>query len=496
MKSSGLKKFCDSRLVWFGATVIILQIAYSLRVFGLTSESLWIDEGYSLALSTRSVCEIVRGAAADQHPPLYYLLLHFWLLPGRSVFHLRYLSVLIGVLSVAAVAAMGKSTLGQRVGIISTALAALSPMHIWYSQEARMYILLLLFTTLSAYGTWQFFKNRANAWKLLFGGSILALYTHYFAVFIIMFENLVALIWGLIRKNGRSLFEWSAIQVLTLALFTPWLPIALHQAIHHQMNWIGPLTIGKIYSTLSWMVLGNSHAQQGAYALLFGIVVIAIVWAAQNSLRKENRSSFVFLGLWFALPLGIIMLISLWYPIFQSKQCLILLPPLLLLIASAITELPKTLRWLLVAILCFSTITSLYSLYTTNTKHGWREAAVYIEDNYQTGDILYFNPAAGKLTLEVYLNIRPIPHDGYPPEYDVVKGGWEGNPVTAEVADKIMSSLSTKYYRVWLIEFVPQFWDPEAHLASWLERHGKLIAKQEFQGVRVSLYDLRQVPHN
>jgi hypothetical protein len=103
--------------------------------------------------------------------------------------------------------------------------------------------------------------------------------------------------------------------------------------------------------------------------------------------------------------------------------------------------------------------------------------------------VLYLNPAAGILTLRGYMRQVP-PHAGYPAGYDVVRGGWEGEPVTPATAQKVMGALAAKYRRLWLVEFGPEFWDPEGHLAAWLEGRGRVIADQSYQGVRVRLYEL------
>ena len=63
-------------------TIVILGIALVLRVWTLGAESAWIDEAYSIALARRTVLEIIRGTMADQHPPLYYLLLQKYLKLG------------------------------------------------------------------------------------------------------------------------------------------------------------------------------------------------------------------------------------------------------------------------------------------------------------------------------------------------------------------------------------------------------------------------------
>jgi uncharacterized membrane protein len=467
----------------------ILLLAYTLRLSGLTSESLWIDEGYSLALASHSVRDIVQGAAADQHPPLYYLLLHVWLSADESAFHLRYLSVLIGILGVATGALTGRAFLGRKAGIIAALLLACSPVHVWYSQEARMYILLALLTTWSVYMLWRLMHDHGS-WALYGLSTLLALYTHYFAGFILLFENVLALGWGLKWRRSRFLAQWMVMQAALAAAFAPWLPVALYQTRFHQMSWIRPPTAEGVRNTLVWMLLGDSALQGRVLPLLgLGFILLAVIWATWRAHERGRSGAYGFLLLWFVFPMAVIIAISRVYPIFQSKQFLMLLPPLLLLVTGALTELPKAPRWVLAGVFILPVVGSLNSLYSLNTKHDWRGAAAYIEERYQPGDVLYLNPAAGMSTLKVYLH-QSLPYDGYPPGYDIVKGGWEGESVTADIAEQVMAALAPEYQRVWLVEFGPEFWDPHGYLAAWLGRHGQLIVDQSFRGVRVRLYDL------
>ena len=75
-------------------------LGFSLRLYGITSESIWLDEAFSIQLAKHGPFEIIRKTASDVHPPLYYLLLHFWIdLFGASEFSVRFLSLLFGFFS-------------------------------------------------------------------------------------------------------------------------------------------------------------------------------------------------------------------------------------------------------------------------------------------------------------------------------------------------------------------------------------------------------------
>jgi hypothetical protein len=130
----------------------ILLLALGLRVYRLDGQSLWNDEGTSVALAARSLEQITQGAAADIHPPLYYYLLHFWQQAfGQSERAVRALSVLSGVLLVFVTYLLGRRLRGAPVGLLAAFLAAIATLQVYYSQETRMYILAALLSALSVY---------------------------------------------------------------------------------------------------------------------------------------------------------------------------------------------------------------------------------------------------------------------------------------------------------------------------------------------------------
>ena len=486
---------------WFWALVCILGLAYALRLIGLVSESLWIDEGYSLALARYSVQEIVQGTVSDQHPPLYYLLLHAWLRVGCSLFQLRYLSVLIGTLGVAVGAWIGRELLGEDVGLGTGLLLASSPMHVWYSQEARMYVLLAVLVTLSAGLTWRLVRGR-RGWVGYGVCTALALYTHYFSVFVILAENVFVLGWLLWRRTSPRrtgsqqayrpfLWHWLGMQVLLALSFSPWLPVAVYQTRFHQMRWLAPPSAIQVAGTPLLMVLGDSGLGTAGVLVFVGLG-LAVVWAVWRAWRagcRDKLGGYAFTLGWLLVPFATIALLSVAYPLFQTKQMLMLLTPMTVLLAAALVRLPRVARVVLVGALAWFVADSLGMMYRVESKDGWREAGAYIQARYQPGDVLYMNPAAGILGLDAYLG-QALPHDGYPPDYDVRTGGWVGELVTAAMAAREMAAVAEQYGRVWLIEFGPEFWDPEGYLRNELERNGQGTVEQRFGRIVVRLYEL------
>ena len=83
----------------YGWLIIILFIGIILRMYGLSTESIWLDEGYSIVTAKLDLLQV--ALVQDDVPPLYYLLLHWWIkLFGDSEFSVRFPSVVFGLLSI------------------------------------------------------------------------------------------------------------------------------------------------------------------------------------------------------------------------------------------------------------------------------------------------------------------------------------------------------------------------------------------------------------
>ncbi len=163
----------------------ILALGLVLRLVGLGT-SFWIDEVDTLLHCVRlPLAEIVTTYASENQHPLYSLLARLSVLAfGESEWSVRLPAVVMGVASLAAVARLGRLILDETSGLLAALLLAVSPHHVWFSQNARGYTGLLLFALLA---TAEFFEllwrpRRAGhlRYALFFG---LALYTHLTALF-------------------------------------------------------------------------------------------------------------------------------------------------------------------------------------------------------------------------------------------------------------------------------------------------------------------------
>jgi mannosyltransferase len=133
--------------------ILITLIGGILRVFLLANKGLELEEIFSMWLANHNVADMLQWIARiDHHPPLYYLLLHYWVkLNGVNASDVRMLSVLFGTATIPITYLIGKRISGVLVGLAAAVILALSPFNIRFAQEARMYTLLMFNAAVAIY---------------------------------------------------------------------------------------------------------------------------------------------------------------------------------------------------------------------------------------------------------------------------------------------------------------------------------------------------------
>jgi hypothetical protein len=267
--------------------ILFLLIACALRLHWLGHQSFWNDEGNSARLVERPISIILAGAAGDIHPPGYYLLLAGWRgLVGNSEFGLRSLSALQGILSLAVLYGVAKRWFGHTTAHATLLLAAINPLLVYYSQEARMYAQLGLSASLLLASAASFLQKpsfRTTIWLAL--ASAAGVYTHYtfpLVLFAVLAGLAIAL---LVQARSRSavsaflrpMLLLASAQGLALLLFSPWLGIAWRQV----SGW--PLTAGSammwqtgLMRLWQWLWLGQTVNVTGR-TLMAGLLAFAVL---------------------------------------------------------------------------------------------------------------------------------------------------------------------------------------------------------------------------
>jgi mannosyltransferase len=133
--------------------IVITVIGGWLRLFLLDDKGLWLDETFSIWMANHSVPEMLQWIVRiDQHPPLYYLLLHYWIaLNGDTPYYVRQLSALFGAGTIPIIYLIGKRISGAVTGLAAAVFLAFSLFNIYFAQETRMYTLLTFNAAVAIY---------------------------------------------------------------------------------------------------------------------------------------------------------------------------------------------------------------------------------------------------------------------------------------------------------------------------------------------------------
>jgi mannosyltransferase len=416
--------------------IAILFIGLFLRVYDLSKESIWLDEGFSISYAALNLSRIF--SADGSNPPLYYIILHWWVdLFGNSEFSVRFPSVIFGFFSIVMIYKLGNKIFNKDVGILSSLLLGISVFHIRYSQEARTYSLSVLLTLLSMY----FFVRLLNKqnFRDLCGyalSSTLLIYSHIYGLFIIIAQNIYLISLVLFSKDDYrpDLKRWVLVQAVLMALFIPWVKISLTQIL-----------AGKSYSSIpmpSKLSIIDSFISYSGSQLMFllfltvsffsvvGYEKINGTFNRKNFLRSLEHYSWemhlletdkiTFLLLWLLTPVVLPFIISrFWTPIYSTRYTIMGSLAFYLLVARGISKMRhKHVKTIIItAIITFSFI-SLREYYVNINKEQWRDVAHFTDMNAKDEDLLLFNSGAcQKLVFDYYskrtdLTKKPFPRKG------------------------------------------------------------------------------------
>ncbi len=223
-----------------------LAIAFALVLRFWTRSDLWLDEALTVNVARVPLHQLPEALKRDGAPPLYYVLLHFWMRWfGTGDLAVRSLSGVFGVLCLPLVWFAGRRAGGRTVAWSALFLLASSPFAVRYSTENRMYSL-VIFLTLVGYLALVSVLHRprpANVALLALSVALL-LYTHYWGFYVVLVVG-VLLLFMASRGSREPLWAIAALAVGCVA-FVPWLPVFVYQLRHTGTPWAAPASFSAI----------------------------------------------------------------------------------------------------------------------------------------------------------------------------------------------------------------------------------------------------------
>lgn len=378
--------------------VIILVVGALLRFYKIDFQSVWLDEIHTLneANPSQSLKEVLMSVMmGEQIPPLYFYSVYFlFKIFGYTAIVLRIYSAVIGVVGIYALYVLGKSLVNRRVGLIAATLLCVNYFDLYYSQEGRPYIFLVLFSVFSIHRMAIFLKepNRRNA--LLFGlFASLMVHCHFFGLFALLSQCFVLLFFLILcEKEKRKAFFFNCLLagLLWIVLFIPALPLFIN-VTEIKSFWI-PAPTPDSYTLIFKELFGNSEHLLAFVGLLLFFYFLMLFRKKDQSMTYAgivgNKSllTFVIVAPWLLLVVLIPLLRSyLSLPMLISRYFIIALPVILLLVAIAFSEIKNTVvRLTILSVFVIFSVTDIFVVkkyYTVLNKTQFREAGRFIRDN-------------------------------------------------------------------------------------------------------------------
>lgn len=426
----------------------IFLLGSFLRTVGLGSSSFWLDEIHSYERASQQSCQAMyRILLHKNHAPLYAFLLHYWIKLGSSEFVLRFFTVILGVINIAVTYALGRKLAGSWQGILGAFLLAVSPLHLYYSREARMYVLAALLVTLSLYFLYKsIYCDAWNPWVGYVVCTTLGLYTHYYSGFTFIAIGLFLTIRAVINRNWHLLGFLALANISVGVLFAPWLPTFWSQLQSNPLPWISRPDWEFLHRTFTRFFL--HHAVLGvAYPVfswaLVSVLVVPFIVLAIRRLKSLSLhfDSYLFAAVCSTGPIILAIGTSLFIkPVIFDRYFVLTAPVACILLAQSIVQISQF-RWsyfvtftLLVGILI-----STCGVVTIQWKEDWKSATSRVKNHSAPHDIVIFGTEMHRVPFNYYyLGRNALPQYALPTD-------WQSRYKVEQKLD------SMEFDRLWMV---------------------------------------------
>jgi len=511
------------------ACILVLLLAFALRMWDVDARSLWFDEAVEYWSATVSLSDLPQAAVSMLQPPLYSFLLHFWSWFGTTAIWLRMLSISLSLLSVSGMVVMMRAFYGVRGGVIAGLIMAVLPSEIRYAQEVGEYALLGCGLVLSLF--FLVLAVRRGDWKfwLLWGVfSIVGVYSHYGATLVVFASSLVVWAIHLLQKNGKLLARQSMIAggsilfALPLVNFVPQQFGLIRSSVTPASAFSLPTEIEKfivsIGDTFLFQMTGWPYSPLPKWLGLVIIGLIFILYIIAMARSSIGRLVFCWLLVAYMVYYWVVRLGFYAHGVFGFRYALILSPFFVFAIAATFEQLVRwRQRWIATGLAGLFLVLSLYSLPNramseiTRQDMGWpetqdvREIVEYWMQHYQANASTYVYygavPAFGYYVRQagaeaVQLPARWYAHcwkkdsPGYCRADNIFYGAWIRNHSPETKLESVYRTLGTQPPKLW-IAFSHTYPGEQEMILKGLSAQYRVMQSYERKGASVYLLEQR-----
>lgn len=404
-------KFSRKNIILFS----ILTLALILRVFNLESRSMWLDEVVNIHEAEKNFM-----SWNNSLPPLYFVVLHFWLNLGKSEMAVRSLSVILGVFSVFLIYKTGVELYGEKEGLVSAFLLAISQTAILFSRNAMYYSLFIPLSILSVYYFLKMDKEPTNSNKILFLVSIsLDFYSHYFTVLLLL-VFIIFKIWKYrSEKNKDDIRSFCILAGIFLVLIAPALPIFISETTsktassNFKFNFQTDYSPDFIKNIIIYLVINEIFSD---YSIL-PFIIMGLFLVGVFSSKDNYEKSITLLIMWLCIPIMAVFVLTGFISNLHIRYLVFVLPALLIISSRGILAIPEAVNnliekygvklnsYIIISVIIIAIVSSSYPVldnYYKSKEYDWRGAARFIENNAEENSNVILVPGYNSVPFNFY----------------------------------------------------------------------------------------------
>lgn len=456
---------------------VILMLGLILRLISL-NQSLWLDEAINtLAVKNYNFLNLITEyAKADFHPPGWFIILWLWTkLSGYSEIAVRIPSVVFGILAILFTYLIGKKLVSKNLGILAAALIAINPLHIYYSQEARMYSLATLAVLINILLFIKLIKREKASTVFLILSNVLVLASDYIAYFIFPAQ----LIFLMVIRKKEIIKTWIIALICALTLGIWWLPVFLNQlnvgsvASANLPTWkfvLGAFDFKTLPLTYVKFIIGRiSLADKFVYAAILLPVCTFFGYLLWRGFKSQSGLAQKLLMAWIFVPLILATAISFIVPVYNYFRVLYVLPAVIILLSLGILSFEKRKKYIFLSMVVLTELfcTSVYLLNPAYQREDWKGLVDFLK---------------GKPALILFESSGTLPPFDYYNKGNInTRGALKDFPAKGDQDVAELEDLSKDIY---LVDYLVEISDPNRLVAKKLVESGyKQTEIRDFTGV-------------
>jgi hypothetical protein len=299
-----------------GLLVILANV--SVKLYFLNEYELQGDEAFSVFHAQQRLTELINTLNGEANPPVYYILLHFWIkLFGIAPVSVKLLNIILSFGTAVMIVAIGKRLNNLGFALFASIAFLFSNLHFEFSQEIRAFQLVLLLTVCSYYFFISYFETKNNWYLLGVGLTILALpYTHYNAALVPIIQGVSSLFF--IRTHWKQVWKLWMIYLFAGLLFLPQYLI-FREVIPPEDFWLKLSNLDDFF-----YVVKAASGYEGLYKYLlptYAVLPFLVILFKRFGLLSSQFQWKYFLYFWllFILPLALNFSLAQFAPSFQLR---------------------------------------------------------------------------------------------------------------------------------------------------------------------------------